>query len=305
MDNPIEKILRLDDLVHDRTRLAILTILSKCSSADLSTLAEITGLPVGDLAPHVTHLEHADLVKSEKRVLEIQPYTRAIITRTGRTTLQSYLASLTQLQNDIEHWLPPQATSTCRPLEKTLVRLSDDNAQAYDAYIITRADAERIISQQDVGALVHIAYNETWPNIVANVIGQAALNLQTGEIWPSARLEDDEAEPVQDALLILYECNTTHGPSAGWDYTKLHVLTEDEATELEDDLRFQRSLGPNEPFDLHWQVGTDAVPRYLERKGDSIERREKEALEQAAREEVWPNWTDLSSTLDAIYGPEA
>lgn len=58
MDNPIKKILDIDEAVHHRQRLAILAALSRCGQAEVSELASITELATDDLSLQISTLEY-------------------------------------------------------------------------------------------------------------------------------------------------------------------------------------------------------------------------------------------------------
>ncbi len=56
----------LDEIVHQRHRLGILTITSKARQADFGYLREELGLTSGNLSTHLTVLEDAGLIRVEK-----------------------------------------------------------------------------------------------------------------------------------------------------------------------------------------------------------------------------------------------
>ncbi len=56
----------LDETVHHRHRLGILTIASRARQADFGYLRETLGLTSGNLSTHLTVLEDAGLVRVEK-----------------------------------------------------------------------------------------------------------------------------------------------------------------------------------------------------------------------------------------------
>ncbi|MEX1127939.1 MAG: transcriptional regulator [Vicinamibacterales bacterium] len=67
MPTPFEHLAALNRLVHEPSRLAILTALSACEKADFLFLLNITGLTKGNLSSHLSKLEQAGLVTIEKK----------------------------------------------------------------------------------------------------------------------------------------------------------------------------------------------------------------------------------------------
>lgn len=87
----------IDDLVHQRHRLGILTITAEAQLADFGYLQEALELTAGNLSRHLTVLEEAGLVQVEKGYEGRRARTRVRITRQGRTALAGELAALTEL----------------------------------------------------------------------------------------------------------------------------------------------------------------------------------------------------------------
>lgn len=87
----------IDDLVHQRHRLGILTITAEAQLADFGYLQEALGLTPGNLSRHLTVLEEAGLVEVEKGYEGRRARTRVRITRQGRAALALELTALTEL----------------------------------------------------------------------------------------------------------------------------------------------------------------------------------------------------------------
>ncbi|HEX3924661.1 MAG TPA: transcriptional regulator [Streptosporangiaceae bacterium] len=87
----------IDDLVHQRHRLGILTITAEAQRADFGYLREALSLTAGNLSRHLTVLEEAGLIQVEKGYEGRKPRTRVRITRQGRAALATELAALTEL----------------------------------------------------------------------------------------------------------------------------------------------------------------------------------------------------------------
>ena len=84
----------LDDTVHQRHRLGILTITAEARRADFGYLRDALGLTPGNLSRHLTVLEEAGLVQVEKGYEGRRPRTWVRITRAGRAALATELSTL-------------------------------------------------------------------------------------------------------------------------------------------------------------------------------------------------------------------
>jgi DNA-binding transcriptional ArsR family regulator len=97
MEKPFEEIAGLDKLIHEPARLAIMTALSACSSADFLFLQQLTGLTRGNLSSHLSKLEEAGLVQIEKRFIGKTPNTHISLTERGRAAIELHWQRLEQL----------------------------------------------------------------------------------------------------------------------------------------------------------------------------------------------------------------
>jgi DNA-binding MarR family transcriptional regulator len=88
----------LDDTVHQRHRLGILTITAEART-EFGYLRGALGLTPGNLSRHLTVLEEAGLVRVEKGYQGRRPRTWVRITGLGRAALAAELATLTELVN--------------------------------------------------------------------------------------------------------------------------------------------------------------------------------------------------------------
>jgi DNA-binding MarR family transcriptional regulator len=97
MDGNDHPTVGLDETVHQRHRLGILTITSRASQADFGYLREALGLTPGNLSTHLTVLEEAGLVQVQKGYEGRRPRTWVSITRQGRVALAAELDALAKL----------------------------------------------------------------------------------------------------------------------------------------------------------------------------------------------------------------
>ena len=97
-----ENLAALDRLIHEPARLAILTALSACQSADFLFLQRLTGLTAGNLSSHLTRLEEAGLLWIDKQIVGKRPKTTAGLTDKGRAAIEDHWQQLKQLHDHAE-----------------------------------------------------------------------------------------------------------------------------------------------------------------------------------------------------------
>ena len=82
---------RLDQVIHDRTRLAILAALAASETLSFTDLKAITGTTDGNLSVHARRLEDAGYVSCEKTFAGRTPRTEYRLSAVGRRTFEKYL----------------------------------------------------------------------------------------------------------------------------------------------------------------------------------------------------------------------
>ena len=82
---------RLDRLIHDRTRLAIVSALAASEALAFIDLKDVTGTTDGNLSVHARKLEDAGYVHCEKSFAGRVPRTEYRLTTAGRRALEKYL----------------------------------------------------------------------------------------------------------------------------------------------------------------------------------------------------------------------
>ncbi|HEV8561493.1 MAG TPA: transcriptional regulator [Actinophytocola sp.] len=87
----------LDDVVHQKHRLGILTVAAESKRVEFGYLREALELTAGNLSRHITVLEEADLLRVEKGYDGRRPRTWVSITAAGRTALAKEIAALRTL----------------------------------------------------------------------------------------------------------------------------------------------------------------------------------------------------------------
>jgi DNA-binding transcriptional ArsR family regulator len=82
---------RLDQVIHDRTRLAILAALAASETLSFTDLRAITGTTDGNLSVHARRLEDAGYVLCEKTFAGRTPRTEYRLSAAGRKAFEKYL----------------------------------------------------------------------------------------------------------------------------------------------------------------------------------------------------------------------
>ena len=111
MSDPVQHpALELDDRVHQKTRLALLTVLDEAGRADFPFLKGLLGLTDGNLGRHLEALGGQGLVAIQKGHEGRRPRTWAVITPLGREALAAemrVLAELVRRFHDTRDQQPP------------------------------------------------------------------------------------------------------------------------------------------------------------------------------------------------------
>lgn len=104
MNAPFSDLAGLDRLVHEPARLAVLTALDACESADFLYLQRLTGLSKGNLSSHLAKLEAAGFVRIHKGHAGKIPVTRLSLTPEGVAAVATHWATLDRLRAAAADW---------------------------------------------------------------------------------------------------------------------------------------------------------------------------------------------------------
>lgn len=88
---------KLDDVIHSRLRLGVMTYLADAEVADFTELKDALEVTQGNLSIQIRKLEDAGYVKIEKGFVGRKPRTRLRITPAGRKAFAAYLNALSGL----------------------------------------------------------------------------------------------------------------------------------------------------------------------------------------------------------------
>ena len=87
----------LDEVIHGRIRLGIMSYLVGAGTADFATLKARLQATDGNLSVHLRKLEDAGYVAIAKSFRDRKPMTEISLTRAGRSAFVKYLDSLSKL----------------------------------------------------------------------------------------------------------------------------------------------------------------------------------------------------------------
>ncbi len=91
---------QIDEVIHGRLRLGIMTYLANAEIADFTELAAVLEATRGNLSVHLRKLEEAGYIQIEKSFLERKPLTQARITPEGRQAFKAYVKAIADLLGD-------------------------------------------------------------------------------------------------------------------------------------------------------------------------------------------------------------
>lgn len=87
----------IDDIIHGRVRLSILSFLSTTRRAEFTLLRKTLNITDGNLSLHLKKLEAAGYVALEKAFVDRKPRTTVVLTPEGREALLKYVVGIKAL----------------------------------------------------------------------------------------------------------------------------------------------------------------------------------------------------------------
>jgi len=91
---PVADAVNLDQVIHERVRLAIISALAVNDSLTFNDLKTLLDVSDGNLSVHARKLEDAGYVRCTKSFVGRQPRTEYKLTATGRRALEAYLEQM-------------------------------------------------------------------------------------------------------------------------------------------------------------------------------------------------------------------
>ncbi len=110
----VEAIERLDKVIHERGRLAIMSLLAASESMSFTELRETLGFTDGNLSVHMRTLEEGGYVSVEKTFVNRKPRTEFALTLEGRNSFELYIRTLEEI---VRESLPTTAPRRPTPLD--------------------------------------------------------------------------------------------------------------------------------------------------------------------------------------------
>ncbi len=92
---------KLNEIIHGRLRLGIVTYLAAAEVAEFNELKAALDATQGNLSAHLRKLEEAGYVAIEKGYAGRRPLTRVRLTRAGRSAFASYLEAMSRIIGDL------------------------------------------------------------------------------------------------------------------------------------------------------------------------------------------------------------
>lgn len=107
--------LDLDPLLHQPTRLQIMTALFRNRQVSFTDLRDGLGLTPGNLASHAAKLEEAGYLKSGRILVDLSFEVHYRITEQGIVAFRAYLAALQALVRDLSEGPAPAPLPPAEP----------------------------------------------------------------------------------------------------------------------------------------------------------------------------------------------
>ena len=88
---------QLDDVIHSRIRLAVMSLLIGLEEAEFNFLKEKVNATDGNLSVHLKKLEDAGYISVKKEFINRKPRTMYALTKNGRKAFEDYLEQLEKM----------------------------------------------------------------------------------------------------------------------------------------------------------------------------------------------------------------
>ena len=85
---------QIDDLIHSRIRLAVMSVLAVVEQAEFTFLRNQINATDGNLSVHLRKLEEGGYIEVNKQFEGRKPVSRYALTEPGRKAFQNYIAQL-------------------------------------------------------------------------------------------------------------------------------------------------------------------------------------------------------------------
>ena len=99
MTGSLQNLSGLDRVIHEPARLMLVALLSSVESADFLFLLKESNLTKGNLSVHLSRLEEAGYLQTEKTFRGKIPHTEYRLTSKGKSAFEQYRKSLGSIFN--------------------------------------------------------------------------------------------------------------------------------------------------------------------------------------------------------------
>jgi DNA-binding HxlR family transcriptional regulator len=104
----LEALHEMDDAIHQKARLGIMSTLLALGEAEFKLLKETLALSDGNLSTHLALLEERGYVEARKEFIRKKPRTTYTPTEAGRVAFNRYLSALERIiRASASHAIPP------------------------------------------------------------------------------------------------------------------------------------------------------------------------------------------------------
>jgi DNA-binding HxlR family transcriptional regulator len=109
---------KLDRVIHERGRLAIMSLLASNETLTFKELKELLGMTDGNLSVHMRTLEESGYVAVTKSFVNRKPRTEFALTPGGREAFQAYIQTLEEIVRQSQQVEPakPAAGRELKPV---------------------------------------------------------------------------------------------------------------------------------------------------------------------------------------------
>ncbi|MDF1767341.1 transcriptional regulator [Maricaulis sp.] len=94
---------QIDEIIHGRLRLGVMTYLAQAEAADFNELKTALEATQGNLSVHLRKLEEAGYVTIEKSFLDRKPLTRVRLSASGRAAFRRYVEAMAALLGKLDN----------------------------------------------------------------------------------------------------------------------------------------------------------------------------------------------------------
>ncbi|NOR46418.1 MAG: transcriptional regulator [Candidatus Delongbacteria bacterium] len=88
---------QLDDIIHSRIRLAIMSVLISVEEADFNFIKQNVKATDGNLSVHIKKIETAGYISVEKLFVDRKPLTKYKLTKKGKEAFKKYVERLERM----------------------------------------------------------------------------------------------------------------------------------------------------------------------------------------------------------------